>query len=111
MTAPPPPDAAYRKLRLIAESSRARKRLAQALSPAVSLDASAQRLAEGAARLIRQPAVVGALALVIALAGPGRVFRTVRWLAFTLPFHPVGRRLLPAIGNRLTAWLSSRRPR
>lgn len=111
MTDQPRRDAEYRKLRLIADSSRARKRLSQSLAPIARIDASAQQLAGLAAHWLRRPPVIGALVFLAVLAGPGRVLRAARWIAFTLPFHPLGRRLLPVIGQRVSAWLSGRRAR
>lgn len=103
------PHMTERKARLMAESARARRRLAETLAPAVQLEASAEQLFSGAAKLLRQPAVAGAVALGVALMGPRRVFGLVRWAVLTLPFHPLGRRLIPAIGSRIGAWLTGRR--
>jgi len=100
-------DPAERKRQLIAQSAHARKRLAGTLAPLARLEASAQRLAGSGLHLLRQPAALGALALLLALVGPRRVLRGLRWVAVALPLNPVGRRLLPLIGARLAAWLTA----
>jgi hypothetical protein len=111
MSAPRAHDAADRKRQLIADSARARKRLASGLAPVARAEASAQALAEGALHVIRQPAVLAAIALLVMLAGPGRLLRGLRWIAFALPMSPMGRRLLPMLVRRVTAWLNPSRPR
>jgi hypothetical protein len=98
-----------RKARLMAESARARRRLAANLAPMLQIEASAEQMFTRAASVLRQPAVAGALALGLALIGPRRVLGVVRWAVLTLPFHPLGRRLIPVIGARVTAWLAGRR--
>lgn len=105
----PLPHMTERKARLMAESARVRRRLAANLAPAAQLEASAERLFAEAARLLRQPAVAGAVALGVALMGPSRVFGVLRWAVLTLPFHPLGRRLIPVIGSRISTWLAGRR--
>lgn len=97
------------KARLIAASDALRQRIAGELAPAVRFDATADRLLASATTLLRQPAVIGAVALGVALLGPRRVFGVLRWTLVTLPFHPVGRRLIPMIGSRLAAVLSGKR--
>jgi len=109
MSVAPRHEATYRKLRLIAESARARKRLSRALEPVARAEASAQRLAEGALHTLRQPMVLAAIALLLALTGPGRVLRGLRWVAFALPVSPIGRRLMPMILSRISAWLGANR--
>lgn len=98
-----------RKARLMAESARARRRLAANLAPALELEASAEQMFARAASVLRQPAVAGALALGLALVGPRRVLGVLRWAVVTLPFHPIGRRLIPVLGARVSAWLNGRR--
>mgnify|MGYP006866445166 CR=1 FL=1 len=62
----------------------------------------------GLGRIWRPLTAVG---LLVMLAGPGRLLRGLRWIAFALPMSPMGRRLLPMLVRRVTAWLNPSRPR
>jgi hypothetical protein len=44
--------------------------------------------------------------VAVVVIGPGRLLRTLRWAAVTLPLHPVGRRLIPVLGARLMSAFS-----
>lgn len=98
--------AAERKAALIAQSERARRRLVAALPMAGGPAAPEAQLAASVASLLRQPAAIGVAAVVLVALGPRRLFSAVRWAAMTLPLHPLGRRVLSALGDRLVSALS-----
>lgn len=98
---------AAHKARLIAASERVRREITASLPASGGLESAAARLAEAAGRTLRQPAVIGAIALVVVVAGPRRIFSALRWTLFTMPLHPLGRRLLATVGNRLVGALAS----
>jgi hypothetical protein len=102
--------AAERKATLVAASARLRSELRAQLSPAAVRDTQAARLLSSAGALLRQPVVVGAIAVTLLAIGPRRVYRLVRWTALTLPLHPLGRRLIPALGARLLSALTADTP-
>lgn len=97
-----------RKAALVAASARTRADLRAQLSSPTLRDVPAARLLSSAGSLLREPVIIGAITVVILAIGPRRLFRLVRWTALVLPFHPLGRRLIPAIGARLLAALDER---
>lgn len=101
---------AERKAALAAASARIRGELRAQLSPAAVRDTQAARLMNAASALLRQPVVVGAVAVTLLAIGPRRVFRLLRWTALSLPLHPLGRRLIPALGARLLSALGAEAP-
>ena len=50
--------------------------------------------------------VIGGLVFVLVAVGPRRLFGVLRWAAFALPLHPLGRRLVSAVGARLLGKLA-----
>ncbi|MFP5460684.1 MAG: hypothetical protein ACLGII_03805 [Gammaproteobacteria bacterium] len=103
---------AARKAALVAASARARQDLRGQLSARAVRDTPTARLVSTAGSFLREPLVLGVLAVGLLAIGPRRLFRLVRWGAVVLPLHPLGRRLIPVIGARLLAVLDERpRPR
>lgn len=101
---------AERKARLVGEAERVRRDLVAELpvNADAGLEESGARLASAAGALLRrQPVLVAALVFGVVAAGPRRVFAALRWAAVTLPLHPVGRRLIATVGDRLIDALSS----
>lgn len=109
---PPGGSLAARKAALVAASARARQDLRGQFSARAVRDTPTARLVSTAGSLLREPLVLGVIAVSLLAIGPRRLFRLVRWGAVVLPLHPLGRRLIPAIGARLLAVLDERsRPR
>lgn len=105
---PPGGSLAERKAALVAASAKARQQVRSQLSTRAVRDAPAARLLSSAGSLLREPLVIGAIAVGLLAIGPRRLFRLVRWSAVVLPLHPLGRRLIPVIGARLLAALDER---
>ena len=105
---PPGASLAARKAELVAASARARQNVRGQLSARAAQDAPAARLLSAAGSLLREPVVLGAIAVGLVAIGPRRLFRLVRWTAVTLPLHPLGRRLIPVLGARLLSALDER---
>lgn len=104
---PPGAPLAARKAALVAESARVRAGLRLQLAPAVRAEAPMERLLASAQSLLGHPLVLGATVVGLVAIGPRRVFRLLRWSAMTLPFHPLGRRLIPMLGERLLSLLDT----
>jgi hypothetical protein len=103
---------AGRKAALVAASAKARQDLRGQLSTRAVSESPAVRLLSTAGSLLREPLVLGVIAVGLLAIGPRRLFRLVRWGVVVLPLHPLGRRLIPALGARLMAALDERpRPR
>lgn len=103
---------AARKAALIVESARTRESLRAQLSPSALRNTPAARLVDAAGSLLREPLVIGAMAVGAVAFGPRRLLRVLRWVIVTMPLHPLGRRLIPALGTRLLDLLSdTTRPR
>jgi hypothetical protein len=99
-------ETAARKADLVAASALLRRDLAVQFAPVRDLDASAARLGARVASVLRQPVVIGGLVFVLVAVGPRRLFGVLRWAAFALPLHPIGRRLVSAVGARLLGKLA-----
>lgn len=103
---------AARKAALLAESARTREDLRAQLSPSALRNTPAARLLDAAGSLLREPVVIGAVAVGVVALGPRRLLRALRWAIVTMPLHPLGRRLIPALGTRLLDAISdATRPR
>lgn len=109
---PPDDSLAARKAALVAASAQARRDIRGQVSARAVRDTPTAQLLSTAGSFLREPLVLGVIAVGLLAIGPRRLFRLVRWGAMVLPLHPLGRRLIPAIGARLLALLDERpRPR
>jgi len=99
-------DTAARKAELVVASALLRRDLTVQFAPVRDLEASVARVGARIASLLRQPVVIGGLVFVLVAVGPRRLFGVLRWAAFALPLHPIGRRLVSAVGARLLGKLA-----
>lgn len=102
---------AERKEALVAESARARIRMRAKAARFEATGAPIARLARSTRPLLREPLVLSAAAVGLALFGPRRLVRLVRWTVVTLPLHPLGRRLMQMVGSRVLDAFDGSSPR